>query len=193
MLHPIDSSRPETTETLAEQPSRAVARELSSVLHVFEALPDQARLWAFGVSRSLDEQERAHLLATVDGFLDQWKAHGKPLSAARGWVLDRFLFVAVDPEVTPPSGCSIDALIRSLRDLELELGIEIVGSAPVWFKDESGTIQRVSRTRFKELATLGVISKTTIVFDLSLTSLEELRSGRFEGPAVDHWHRRLLP
>lgn len=159
---------------------------------VLSGLPDHSRLWIFGVSRDLEEQEEGHLLGVVDAFLDQWKAHGQPLAAARSWVLGRFLFIAVNPDVTSPSGCSIDALVRSLRELEMEMGFEMVGSAPVWFRDDEGLVQRVARARFKELGRGAEVGPETQVFDLSLTRLEELRAGRFEGPARDHWHARLL-
>jgi hypothetical protein len=158
-----------------------------------KALPDSARLWAFGASRVLEPHEAALLLERVDAFVLKWAAHGHPLAAAREWREGRFLLVAVDDRVTPPSGCSIDALVRTLAGLEAELGLELVGNAPVWYRDAEGRPMRVSRARFKALAQEGVITAETPVFDLSLTRLSEFREGRFEGPAGQHWHARLLP
>jgi hypothetical protein len=158
----------------------------------FDDLPDHARLWIFGVSRALDEEEERLLQRTVDAFLSQWSAHGRPLAAARDWREGRFLMVALNPDVEPPSGCSIDALIRALRELEAELGVEMVGSAPVWFRGAEGGVERVSRARFRELASTGVVGPETPVFDLSLTVLSELRANRFEGVAAERWHARLL-
>ena len=158
----------------------------------FDQLPDSARLWIFGVSRPLDESEEALLLTRVDVFIAQWAAHGHPLAAARVWREGRFLMVAVDDRVTPPSGCSTDALLRALRRLEVDLGVEMVGNAPVWYRGETGHPTRVSRPRFRELATRQEINLETEVFDLSLTRLGDLRNGRFEGPARNHWHRRLF-
>jgi hypothetical protein len=157
-----------------------------------DPLPDSARLWIFGVSRPLDDREEALLLGRVDAFIAQWAAHGHPLAAARAWRGGRFLLVAVDDRITPPSGCSTDALVRALRRLEEELAVEMVGNAPVWFRGRDGLPARVSRPRFRELAGTGEIDLETPVFDLSLTRLGELREGRFEGPARDHWHRRLV-
>src|SRR5690606_4730456 len=84
----------------------------------FAALPDDARLWVFGTGRELSEGERAELLDAVDRFLDQWRAHGAALTCAREWVDDRFLLVGVDPASEPPSGCSIDAMVNLLKELE---------------------------------------------------------------------------
>lgn len=158
-----------------------------------EGLPDTARLWLFGASRPLEPAEEERLLERVDAFVRKWAAHGHPLAAAREWREGRFLLVAVDDRITPPSGCSIDALIRTLSTLETELGIELVGNAPVWYRDADGQPVRVSRPAFKALARKGAVTAGTTVFDLSLTRLSELREGRFEGPAGAHWHARLLP
>lgn len=156
-------------------------------------LPSSARLWVFGVSRPLSESEEAMLLARLEGFMAGWKAHGRALSAAYEWREERFILVAVDDAVAPPTGCSIDALVRSLTHLESELEVEIVGSAPVWYRGPEGQPVRVSRPTFRSLAARGEVGPDTAVFDLSITRLEELRTGRFEGPARDRWHARLLP
>ncbi len=158
-----------------------------------ERLPDSARLWIFGVSRPLNPAEVQSLLDRVDGFLSSWAAHGHPLAAARNWVEGRFLMVGVDDQVEPPSGCSIDALLRILAEVEREIGVEILGNAPVWYRDVEGAPVRVSRPMFKERAALGSIDGDTPVFDLTLTRVGDLRAGRFERPARDLWHARLLP
>jgi hypothetical protein len=155
------------------------------------ALPNSARLWVFGASRPLAPGEEARLLAEVDGFLEGWKAHGHPLAAARDWRYGRFLLVAVDDRVTPPSGCSIDALVRRLKGLEEEFDVDLVGSAPIWFRD-GDEIRRVSRPDFKALARDGEVDAETVVFDLSLTRLDALRAGKWETRAAESWHRRYL-
>lgn len=160
----------------------------------FAALPDTARLWTFGVSRPLVPDEEQRLLDTVDRFLEGWKAHGHPLAAARDWRLGRFLLVALDDTVEPPSGCSIDALVRTLRELESELDVQMVGAAPVWYREGSpdGPVRRIERPEFKAAAARGEITGDTIVFDPTLTRLGKLREGRWELPARESWHRKLL-
>jgi len=157
-------------------------------------LPSSARLWVFAVGRPLSEPEEAALLGRVDTFIRAWAAHGHPLAASREWLYGRFLLVGVDDRVAPPSGCSIDSLVHMLRDLEGELGTEIVGGASVWFrgKGPQGEIRRASRPEFRTEASEGRISEDTVVFDLSITRVSELREGKWEVPARDSWHRRYL-
>ena len=153
----------------------------------FCTLPENARVWIFAAGRFLTEPERDRLLSDVDRFIDQWGAHDRPLTAGRELRYDRFLFVAVDQRQAGPSGCSIDALVRQMKVLEQDLGIELVDHAPVLFRC-GPAIERVSRERFAELAAAGEVGLETTVFDNSLTRLGDVRAGRWEIKAAESWH-----
>lgn len=154
----------------------------------FDGYPDGARVWIFGAGRELHGEEAASLHGAVDGFLASWKAHGTPLRAARAWRHNRFLIVCVDTETELPSGCSIDALTGVLREMETGLGARFLGNEAVWYRDAAGRVARASRPEFRKLAATGEVTGGSIVFDNSLTTLGELRAGRWEGPAADRWH-----
>lgn len=158
----------------------------------FDSLPDDSRLWVFCAERPLEPAEQAELLAEVDAFLDGWKAHGSPLTGARDLREGRFLMVAVDEASVPPSGCSIDAMVRRLGDLETRLGVGLVGHGAVFWRDADGEVRRASRGEFQALARAGAVSGDTRVFDATLTRLGELRQGRWERPARESWHGRAF-
>jgi hypothetical protein len=102
------------------------------VPHVpFASLPDSARLWIFAAERPLTPPERDALLLDVDRFLAQWAAHEVPLTCGRDWRYERFLLVAVDEAAAGVSGCSIDALVRRLREHERQLGIALLDNGPL--------------------------------------------------------------
>jgi hypothetical protein len=136
-----------------------------------------------------DEQR---LLQVVDEFLEQWAAHGAPLTSGREIREHRFLTIGVDQSDTAASGCSIDGLYRSLRALQNELGLSLLSGGLVFYRDANGAVQCVSRDEFSELATRGEIDAETQVFDTSVTSVSEWFD-RFEAPAGRAWHRALLP
>jgi hypothetical protein len=153
----------------------------------FDTMPEAARLWIFAADRPLDDAERDRLLGCVDAFLDGWKAHGAPLTAARDWRYGRFLFVGVDEAAAGVSGCSIDALVRDLRALEAELDTTLVDNAPVMFRDGEA-IRRVPREEFADLAVGGTIDRETVVFNNALTTVGQVRAGEWEVPAGRSWH-----
>ncbi len=157
----------------------------------FDALPDDARLWIFAADRPVTGSDAETLLERVDHFLDGWNAHGHPLTGARRWDGDRFLFVAVDERTAPPSGCSIDALHRVLKDFEAEGGVGLTDHIDVLWRDPDGRVVRTSRPDFTRLAREGTVSLETSVFDTTLTRKADLVGG-FEVPAGDAWHRRAF-
>ncbi|MEX2526523.1 MAG: hypothetical protein WEA09_02700 [Gemmatimonadota bacterium] len=154
---------------------------------LLEPLPPDGQLWIFGSSRGLSESEAEELLQAVDGFLEGWKAHGYPLAARRAWLHGHFLLVGADPRVAAPSGCSIDALVRTLKEVENRLGVELVGKGRVWYRDRDGEIRAVSRSEFRARAGEGFVTPETPVFDLSPSRVSEVRQG-WEAPARERWH-----
>jgi hypothetical protein len=157
----------------------------------FDTLPDDARLWIFAADRTLTADESHALLEGVDGFLAQWKAHGHPLTVAREWKYDRFLLVGVDEVSAGASGCSIDAMVRTLTQLEEDLQVHMLDHGPVLFRQDDG-IARLPRPAFAELARSGAVSGDTVVFNNTVTRVGELREGRWESRAADSWHARAF-
>ncbi|MDQ6829390.1 MAG: hypothetical protein M3081_11035 [Gemmatimonadota bacterium] len=158
----------------------------------FSLLPEGARVWVFGSDAPVVGQQAERLLSATDDFLEQWAAHGAPLTCARAWRDDRFLVIAVDESNAGASGCSIDGLFRVLGGLESEIGASLRGSGKVFYRDASGVVASAPRAEFKRLAAAGEIGEDSIVFDTSVTSLADYTS-RFESPAGRSWHAQLLP
>lgn len=158
----------------------------------FKELPDDARVWVFGSDRPLSDEQRARLFAVVDDHLALWKAHGAPLTCAREWTENQFLTIGVDQRSEGASGCSVDALYRTLQQLERELGVSLVGGGRVFYRTRNGDVNAVDREEFFGLAERGAINRRTRVFDTTVTTLGDWRA-RFEGPAAGSWHNQLLP
>lgn len=150
-----------------------------------DQLSSDAHVWIFGISPSLDESAQQVLLRRVDAFLDDWSAHGIPIAGARELLYGSFLVIAAD-ERREKSGCSIDRMFGTLRELERELGVSILDSTRVFLRDDGG-IRAVGRGEFREAA-----NGETPVFDVTAERLGEVRSGTWEKRAADSWHRQLL-
>jgi hypothetical protein len=158
----------------------------------FETLPDSARVWVFGSDRPLSDEASEHLMQAVEKYLDQWKAHGEPLTAAYEWRFGRLLVVGVDQRSAGASGCSIDGLFRVLQGLEPQLGgARLVGGGRDFSRDSTGEVQSVERHELKALRDSGAIGENSVVFDTSLTDLGSLREG-FERPAKKSWAAEIL-
>lgn len=157
----------------------------------FDRLPDSSRTWVFAADQNLSKSQAGQLLGAVDEFLGGWKAHGSPLTVGRDWRDDRFLTVAVDQSTAGASGCSIDGLFRILKSLEGRVGASLVGSGKIFYRDSSGAIQSVNREDFVKRAAKGDITRSTVVFDPTVTSLGEWRA-KFQTDVDHSWHGALI-
>jgi hypothetical protein len=161
-------------------------------LVAFASVPDDARVWVFGTAAAVSPDVEESLLATVDEYLDDWRAHGSPLTVGRDWRDGRFLAVAVDQRDENASGCSLDALFRVLRGIEDRLGVSLLGNGRVYYRSQDDVVQVTDRAGFATLAQEGLIGPESRVFDLSVQTVAGWRN-QFETPAAASWHNGLLP
>ena len=150
-----------------------------------DQLSNDAHIWIFGISPSLDAQKSETLLRRIDAFLDDWAAHGVPIRGARELREGSFLVIAAD-ENRERSGCSIDRMFGTLKELERELGVQILDSNRVFLR-EGQSVRAVPRPDFRTAA-----NSDTHVFDVLAERLGDVRSGAWERRAGDSWHARLL-
>jgi hypothetical protein len=112
--------------------------------------------------------------------------HRQPITSAREIREGSFLIIAVE-KTAETSGCSIDRLFGTLRQLEREFGVSILDAGRVFFRHGDGRIDAMSRADFRERGDLH-----TIVFDTTARTLGEIRRGSWERQAGKSWHRELL-
>lgn len=158
----------------------------------FTFLPDDSLVWVFGSPVEISGEAEQQLLTRVDAFLEGWKAHGNPLSAGRNWRDRRFLTIAVDNTRESASGCSIDTLFHELKTLEPILGTTLLNSGNIYYHGENGEIKCVDRAQWIALGEKGEVDRNTVVFDFTVRTLGDWRSG-FEKRASRSWHGSLLP
>jgi len=172
-------------------PASLNSLDASMPLVPFASLPDDSRVWIFAAAAPIEDVDEGKLLAAVDGYLLQWKAHGHALTCAREWRDEHFLVIGVDQRTEGASGCSIDGLFRTLQGMERDVGTSLVGGGLVFFRDAAGMVHSVARKDFKRLSRSGDVSSATRVFDTTLTTAGDYRA-RFERAAGESWHATLL-
>lgn len=152
--------------------------------------PDEARCWIFGSSLPLSGED-PRLRGRLDRFFSQWNSHGESVTGQWRVLEDRFLVVQRDPDGAQVSGCSIDAMVGEVKELERELGARLLDSSRIFFRSRDGKVRSATRPEFKALAAAGEIGPDTEVFDTTLTRLADLAPGIFSKPLRDSWHARL--
>lgn len=153
-------------------------------------LPENSRVWIYQADRKLLNEDIEHISAKAIMFIDQWTRHGDDLKGSFTIKYKRFLVLVVDESLNSASGCSIDASVRFIQELEKELNVDFMNKMNVAFKSDD-TIKMVSLSDFQELAKTNEITKDTIVFN-NLVATKHDFEHHWEIPAHKSWHQRFL-
>ncbi len=148
------------------------------------------RIWIYQADRLLSAMESHDIVTELEAFAEQWKVHGKPLSATAELRDNLFIILKVDEEVAAASGCSIDSSVRFLKGIEAKYGIQLFDRMRFAYKDEQG-IAVVNRDRFEKLLADGTINDSTLVFDNTITHEHQMENA-WAVPFHQSWHKRLF-
>lgn len=156
----------------------------------FDEMPGTARIWIYQSDRKLSDQDNGVIANQTDAFLTQWAAHGNPLKSAYKVLHDKFLIISVDEGFNQASGCSIDASVALVRQLEAELKINFFDRTRVCFIVDEEVFDS-SLTELKNLISDGKIKEDTLTFNNLVQNVEEMES-QWIIPAQDSWLKRYF-
>lgn len=156
----------------------------------FNTLPDTARIWIYQASRSFTVKELEIIGLDLDAFLAQWTAHGKDLKAGYEIKYKRFLVIGLDQKTQAATGCSIDASVHFIQQLEKKYKVELLDKMNVSYK-QGEYIAYKTLLEFKAMGKQKAISKNTIVFNNLVATKGEYKE-HWEVPASESWHARFV-
>lgn len=157
----------------------------------FTQLPDDARLWAYGLDRELTDAEIGKVTQILDAFMANWASHQAPVDGSYKLVDARFVVMAGQC-ADGVSGCSTDSSVHAVREIEAALDINAFDRSLVFFRNGGGSVVAVARSDFQELVTNGHVTDETIVFDTTITSVADFRGGRLETTFAKSWHAKAF-
>ena len=156
----------------------------------FEELPDTSRVWIFQASRSFSPEELIEVEQELNGFIEQWTAHGADLKAGYTIRYNRFIILALDQSMAAASGCSIDASVHFIQQLEKRYNVELLDKMNVSYK-QGEFVAYKPLADFRKMAKQKAVSANTVVFNnLVATKAENLEN--WEVPASESWHTRFM-
>lgn len=156
----------------------------------FENLSEESKVWIYQSNRKFSDEEVAEIDADLQLFIGNWTAHGTSLHASFDIRYNRFIIIAVDQEVQVATGCSIDASVNFIQNLEQKYQVDLLDKMNVTFK-QGEFITHKTLLEFKKLAKDKSVSENTIVFNNLVNSIEEMNES-WEVAAVDSWHGRFF-
>ena len=156
----------------------------------FENLPDSARVWIYQANRSFTGKEQEEIEKKLEEFIEKWTTHGADLKASYEMRYKRFIVIGLDQEMNSATGCSIDASVGFIQDLEKEYNVTLLDRMNVSYK-QGEYIAYKDLADFKKMAKQKAVSPKTIVFNNLVNNKAEYLSD-WEVPASESWHKRFL-
>ena len=156
----------------------------------FNTLPETSRVWIYQANRSFTENEIEEIKSKLDVFIENWTAHGSDLQSGYEVKYKRFIVIAINQNLNVATGCSIDASVHFIQQLEKEYNIDLMDKMNVSYK-QGEYVAYKTLIDFKKMAKQRAVSKNTIVFNNLVANKAEYLEN-WEVPASESWHSRFL-
>ncbi len=156
----------------------------------FNTLPDESRVWIYQSNRSFTKEEQQDISSKLDVFIQNWTAHGKDLQSGYKILYNRFIVIGLNQNLNIATGCSIDASVHFIQELEKAYNVDLMDKMNVSYK-QGEYIAYKSLSDFKKMAKDKAVSKNTVVFNNLVTNIAEFNNN-WEVPAKDSWHNRFI-
>ncbi|NVK09002.1 MAG: ABC transporter ATPase [Tenacibaculum sp.] len=156
----------------------------------YKKLPQNSRVWVYQSDREFTQEEIEFISAKALLFIDNWTRHGDDLKGSFTIKYNQFLILGVDENFNNVSGCSIDASVRFIQELEKELELDLMDKMNVSFKD-GDNINIVKLPEFQNFVKEQKVTAETVVFNNMVNTKEDFEK-KWEVPANESWHARFL-
>jgi len=156
----------------------------------FETLPEESKIWIYQSNRKFSDDEIAAIDGDLKKFIANWSAHGTSLEASYLLKYNRFIILAVNQQVQQATGCSIDASVGFIQNLEQKYEVDLLDKMNVTFKNGEH-IAHKSLIDFKRMAKEKAVTENTVVFNNLVNTIEEFNEN-WEVAAGDSWHSRFF-
>ena len=156
----------------------------------FSEMNASSKVWIYTSDRSFKDEEIVEINKLVEAFINTWKRHGDDLKASFEIKYNQFLVLAVDESYNNISGCSIDASVNLIKQLEQQFNVDLTNKLNLPFRNVAD-INVVSYADFQSYAKQGKISPDTIVFNNMVGTVGDYKT-KWEVEASSSWHKRFF-
>mmetsp|Transcript_13185 Transcript_13185/g.21482 ORF Transcript_13185/g.21482 Transcript_13185/m.21482 type:complete len:162 (+) Transcript_13185:21-506(+) len=156
----------------------------------FEEMTDTSRVWIYQANRQLSSSDKALMDIKCNSFLKQWAAHGKSLKSSFQVIHDKFLVISVDESFNQASGCSIDASVALIKNLEQEMEINFFDRTRVCFLINNEIVE-IPLNGIKSQVENGIIDSNTLTFNNLVSDIKSFNED-WKVEAKNSWLKRYF-
>jgi len=157
----------------------------------FESISPSSRIWIYQSDRKFTAQERIIADEYLRTFSENWAAHGQPLKTSFDIRYDQFIILAADEGYNDASGCSIDASVRAIKEIEVRFSVRLFDRNQIAFmKNDSVILVPLQDLKQKYLS--GTWNEATPAFN-NLISIKSQLQEEWIVAAGNTWLKRYVP
>lgn len=156
----------------------------------FEELAPHSRIWVYQANRLLSAEDQQHIHDAATQFLSGWQAHGKDLRSSFSIAYDQFLIIGVDEQYNMATGCSIDASVHLIKNLEQSLGLNFFDRMQIPFLQE-GKVSLLPMQQIPAQVEAGTLNPDSLTFNNLVKNKAEFDSN-WKVAAKDSWLSRYF-
>lgn len=157
----------------------------------FDQMPDYSRVWIYQADKRFTETDEQLVRDRLRNFCESWNTHGNLMPTSFELIDSQILILAVDESKLGASGCSIDSSVRTLRELESALNINLTDQGKISLKKASGEMKVISALGVKSKVTSGEIDLETEVINPMIRTKSELQN--LWQPVRNSWLSKYFP
>jgi hypothetical protein len=156
----------------------------------FEEMPLGARIWVYQSDRKLTPEEKNIASNKLQAFCEQWNTHGNKMPTSFDIKYSKFIILSVDESQLGASGCSIDSSVKTLRNIEDELGINLLNQGKISFLDGE-EVTTTTLPEIKSFISLGKLGQETYIFNPVVEKKQDLDE-KWLITAKDSWLKKYF-
>lgn len=147
--------------------------------------PDESKVWIYQSSRLFSIGEALEIESVLEHFVSGWTSHGHPVRGFATLFFGRFLVLMADESSAGVSGCSTDASVRMVKEVENRFRVSMFDRQSLAFivKDK---VELLPMGQLEYAMRQGFIGPDTPYFDNLVQTKRELMD-RWIVPLRDSW------
>jgi len=143
------------------------------------------KAWIYQSNRELTAAEANEIDNAVKAFSKEWTSHKMEVKATGAVLRNRFIVLLADETQNAVGGCSIDSSVKFIRSIENHFSISLLDRSILLFEHD-GIFKEVLLSQLDEKISSGEIQPTSIYYNNTVTSLDEMKN-KWQQQVKDSW------
>lgn len=138
-----------------------------------EQFDDSSRVWVYQSSRLFTISEALEIESLLKTFCMEWKSHGNDVLAYGNLFFGQFIILMADETQAGVSGCSTDASVRFIKDLETRFHVDLFNRTNLAFVIRE-KVQVLPLAQLKYAIEQHFIDEETLYFNNTILTKKDL-------------------